>query len=102
MAKTNDTNKAGESSAYGVESFTPSDICRVGVRLPPFWPEEPGVWFAQIEGNFAFSGIKDDDTKYLYVISQLDHRYAAEVKDIIVSPPEKGKYEKLKTELIKR
>lgn len=83
-------------------SFTPYDLCRVGVRLPPFWPEEPAVWFAQIEGSFALSKIKDDDTKYYYVSAQLDHRYAAEVKDILTNPPATGKYEMLKTELIKR
>lgn len=83
-------------------TFTPSDICRVGVRLPPFWPEEPAVWFAQIEGSFALSGVKDDDTKYYYVSSHLENRYAAEVKDILINPPVSGKYDKLKSELIKR
>lgn len=84
------------------KTFTPSDLCRVGVRLPPFWPEEPAVWFAQIEGSFALSRIRDDETKYHYVSAQLEHRYAAEVKDILVNPPATGKYETLKTELIKR
>lgn len=82
--------------------FTPHDICRVAVRPPPFWPEEPGVWFAQLEGNFHLSGIKDDETKFYYVTSTLDQRYASEIKDIITSPPKEGKYEKLKTTLIKR
>lgn len=70
--------------------------------MPPFWPEEPAVWFAQVEGSFALSKIKDDETKYYYVSGQLEHRYAAEVKDILVNPPATGKYETLKTELIKR
>lgn len=83
-------------------TFTPHDIYRVGVRPPPFWPEEPAVWFAQLEGNFALAGIRDDDTKYYYVQSTLEHRYAAEVKDIIVSPPARDKYDKIKSELIKR
>ncbi|CAK1588919.1 unnamed protein product [Parnassius mnemosyne] len=89
-------------SDEGKKTFTPSDICRIGVRPPPFWPEEPAVWFAQLEGNFLLSGIKDDATKFYYITSTLEQRYAAEVKDIIVSPPDKDKYEKLKTELIKR
>jgi hypothetical protein len=25
-------------------------INRVGVRVPPLWPEKPAVWFAQLEG----------------------------------------------------
>lgn len=96
------TSKSLEFSDAEDKTFTPSDICRVGVRLPPFWPEEPAVWFAQIEGSFALSKIKDDDTKYFYVSAQLEHRYAAEVKDILVNPPATGKYETLKSELIKR
>lgn len=94
-------NNASTSNAEE-KTFTPSDICRVGVRLPPFWPEEPAVWFAQIEGSFALSRIKDDETKYYYVSAQLEHRYAAEVKDILVNPPATGKYDMLKSELIKR
>ncbi|XP_028166640.1 uncharacterized protein LOC114357293 [Ostrinia furnacalis] len=79
-----------------------SELCRVAVRLPPFWPEEPALWFAQCEGNFVLSNITSDVTKFYYVAAQLDHTYAVEVKDIIKNPPETGKYEKLKTELIKR
>lgn len=98
----------GETSKQNVEQhktflpYDPTGIFRVGVRPPPFWAEEPAVWFSQLEGNFILSGIKDDDTKFYYVTSTLEHRYAAEVKDIIVSPPKTGKYERLKSELIKR
>lgn len=86
----------------GEKTFTPHESNRVGVRIPPFWVEEPAVWFSQIEHSFILSGIKDDDTKFYYVTSNLENRYAAEVKDIITNPPAKGKYENLKSELIKR
>lgn len=80
----------------------PPDVCRVGIKVPPFWPEKPAIWFAQIEGQFAICNIKVDETKYYYVMAHLEPRYATEVEDIITSPPETNKYEKLKTELIKR
>jgi hypothetical protein len=83
-------------------TYTGSDIYRVGVRIPPFWPQEPAVWFAQVEGQIVLANITADATKFHYVLSQLDHQYAAEVKDIIISPPAANKYEKLKSELIKR
>ncbi|XP_049884515.1 uncharacterized protein LOC126379742 [Pectinophora gossypiella] len=86
-------------------STTPSvniDVDKVGVRIPPFWPEEPEIWFANVEGQFLISGITSDTTKFYYVLGQLENRYSREVKDIIVRPPATGKYEKLKTELIKR
>lgn len=84
------------------DTETCQNIFKVGIKIPPFWPEEPALWFAQIEGQFALSGITSDLTKFYYVIAQLDHNYAAEVKDIITAPPSDNKYNKLKAELIKR
>lgn len=86
----------------GTVSMNQYDVFKVSVRVPPFWPEEPEIWFAQVEGQFAISGITSDTTKFNYVIAHLDHQHSREVKDIIVSPPVTQKYEKLKTELIKR
>lgn len=77
-------------------------VDRVAVRLPPFWSDDVEVWFAQVEAQFAISGVKTDSTKYFMVIRELDPRTAREVRDIITKPPEKDKYEKLKKELINR
>lgn len=81
---------------------TAGETCRVGVRPPPFWPEEPALWFAQMEGQFILSNVTADATKFYHVVAQLDHRYAKEVKDIITNPPATNKYETLKKELINR
>lgn len=97
-----DVVNSGDHNSEPQRTPDQTGIFRVGVRPPPFWAEEPAVWFSQLEGNFILSGIKDDDTKFYYVTSTLEHRYAAEVKDIIVSPPKTDRYERLKTELIKR
>lgn len=80
----------------------PSDVFRVGVRVPPFWPDEPEVWFSQLESQFILSGITMDETKYHFVCGQLDPEYAVKVKDILRDPPATGKYIKLKRELIQR
>lgn len=96
------TRKMCKKSGRGSTVPETADIFRVGVRIPPFWPEKPAIWFAQIEGQFAISRITEDTTKFYYVIAQLDNLYASEVEDIITSPPETNKYEKLKSELIKR
>lgn len=77
-------------------------VFRVGVRVPPFWPEKPEIWFAQIEGQFHISNITSDLTKYYYIISNLEPKYAAEVEDIISKPPTENKYLYLKTKLIER
>lgn len=81
---------------------TSGAVNRVAVRLAPFWPEDPDLWFAQVEAQFETAGIKTDATKFSTVIQQLDSTVAREVRDIILTPPTDGKYEKLKQELIKR
>ncbi|XP_073961813.1 uncharacterized protein [Choristoneura fumiferana] len=85
----------------GAERLT-AESFRVGVKIPPFYPEKPALWFAQLEGQFTLSKITTDETKFYYAMAQLEPQYAQEVEDIITTPPAQGKYEKLKTELIKR
>jgi hypothetical protein len=60
------------------------------------------VWFAQAEEQFFLAGVNSEKTKFFYVISQLDHRYAAEVEDIITSPPERDPYTTLRAKLVRR
>lgn len=84
------------------EDHYSAETSRVGVRPPPFWPDDPEMWFAQMECQFALANVTVDLTKYYQVVSALEPRYATEVKDIITNPPATNKFEKIKTELIKR
>ena len=74
---------------------------RPAVRLPPFWPDRPGLWFAQAEAQFALDSVTSERTKFKYVISQLEYMHAAEVEDIIVAPPAVEPYTTLKSELVR-
>lgn len=75
----------------------------VSPKLAPFWLDRPAAWFAHIEAQFALSQITVDETKYNYVVAQIDSRLANEVEDLVVSPPPKGKrYEWIKEEMIRR
>jgi hypothetical protein len=60
------------------------------------------VWFAQLEGQFPLSNSTQDATKFYYFISQLDNKYAAEVEDVITNPPTTGRYDRIKSEVIRR
>src|SRR5580765_8436785 len=75
---------------------------RMGVRIPPFWPEDPELWFAQAEGQFAICNIEDDNVKYAHVLSRIEPKQAREIKDVITHPPKEKKYETLKKALIQR
>jgi hypothetical protein len=72
------------------------------VRLTPFWPDRPALWFAQAEAQFELAAITSERSKFNHIISQLDHRHAAEVEDVITSLPERQPYKTLKSELVRR
>jgi hypothetical protein len=77
-------------------------IYREAVRLPPFWPYSLGLWFAEAEAEFALASVTSEKTKFNFVISQLEYRHAAEVEDIIITPPADAPYTTLNTELVRR
>ena len=79
--------------------------CTVGaitLKLPPFWPADPDIWFAQVEAQFMTHGITVEKTKFDYIIASLSPETATEVRDIILAPPTDLPYTTLKKELIKR
>ena len=95
-------NQSASSVLTSTASVEGASINRVAVRIPPFWAQDPEMWFAQVETQFALAGITTEDTKFNYVAGNLDSKYAIEIRDILTSPPENGKYTKLKSELIRR
>jgi hypothetical protein len=76
-------------------------MARVAVRLPPFWSERPDVWFSQADAQFSLASITSDTTKFHYVVSQLDQRYAEEVDDLITSPSQLAPYSTLRSILMR-
>jgi hypothetical protein len=72
------------------------------VCLLHFWPDRPGLGFAQAEAQFSFASVTSETTKLKYVVSQLEYRHAAEVEDIIVSPPANEPSPTLKAQLGRR
>lgn len=82
------------------DSQTAEQIARVAVKPPPFWKNSPALWFIQLESQFALADIKEDGTKYNYVVAAIDSEALNSVSDIILSPPSTNKYDSLKKRLI--
>ena len=81
---------------------TPAPVTAVTIKLPPFWPSDPQLWFAQVEAQFATRGITQQRTKFDYIVASLSPEFATEIRDLVLSPPADTPYDTLKTQLIKR
>lgn len=61
-------------------------------KLSLFWSKNPTLWFAQVEAGFALSRISIDESKFRYVILNLDSIVLPFIADIVSSPAQ-NKYE---------
>ncbi|XP_064472586.1 uncharacterized protein LOC135387161 [Ornithodoros turicata] len=84
------------------ESSSTSNVNRVAVRLPPFWPANPTIWFVQVECQFQLAGITTQATKYQHVVSVLPPEVASDVTDILCAPSGPTSYDTLKAAIIQR
>jgi hypothetical protein len=82
--------------------MTDVHVDRVSIKVPPFWAEDPVLWFAQIERQFGCAGITQDASKFDIVTGALERRFATAVRELILNPPAVGKYDELKRQLIRR
>ncbi|GFQ79449.1 transposon Tf2-6 polyprotein [Trichonephila clavata] len=72
---------------------------KVRVKIPPFWEEKPEIWFFQVEAQFSIANINQDETKFNYLVAQLDPKFIENIWDIIQSD-EKKKYSCAKSRLL--
>ncbi|UYV75949.1 hypothetical protein LAZ67_13001892, partial [Cordylochernes scorpioides] len=92
QARRTDKMKSEESEI--VETY------KVNIKLPPFWIERPDIWFHQVEAQFLINNIKTENTKFNYLIAQLEPKYVENLWDIITSK-ELNKYSEAKERLLR-
>lgn len=95
-----DQNNEDFSDAQG-STVIKSDVASVSMpaRLPPFWRQNPRLWFAQFEAAVAASKISEEQ-KFNLVVPLLGNSDLEQIADIILHPPSTGKYSTLKDRLI--
>lgn len=78
------------------------EIHRIGVKVPPFWPENPDIWFAQIEAQFINAQVKTDISKFNTIVASIESKVLSQVSAAVLSPPLEDKYGNLKKLIIAR
>jgi len=69
-------------------------------KLLEFWRDEPKLWFAMLEREFAAYCVRFDAVKCAAVIRHLDTPTTKIVADIIAAPPSADLYGDIKNALI--
>ncbi|XP_037047917.1 uncharacterized protein LOC119082508 [Bradysia coprophila] len=69
-----------------------ASISRVTIKIPPFWHENPEIWFAQVEAQFGITGTTTDLSKF----NTVESRILNQVTQAVLNPPQNDKYENLK------
>ena len=77
-------------------------VAALNLKLPPFWPSDADLWFAQVEAQFSTRGITSQKTKYEYLVAPLSPEFATQVRDLILRIPDTTPYDTLKGQLITR
>ncbi|GFU47696.1 transposon Tf2-8 polyprotein [Nephila pilipes] len=70
-------------------------IAHVAVKPPPFWKHNRVLWFARLEAQFDLAKVSNNTTKFSYVLSAVESDIFNSVNDLVLKPPENGKYEGL-------
>ena len=77
-------------------------IGTINLKIPPFSPANPQIWFARVKAQFNTKGITSQKTKFDHVVASLAPVFAQEVRDLILSPLPTTAYDTLKAHLVKQ
>ena len=87
-----------QEPSVAVSSTAP--VSAVSIEIPPFWSNDPGLWFSQVEAQFTLKGITSQLTKFHYIVASLEPQIALHVRPFILNPPASNLYDTLKLLLL--
>lgn len=76
------------------------EAAAVSIKIPPFWIDKPEIWFYQVEAQFHIGKITEEETKFNYLVAQLEPRLLENIWDIIKDNAEDKKYTTAKNRLL--
>ena len=80
------TSARGGAAISAINDET-GEVNGLAVKLSSFWTEDPESWFDRADSQFLVRGIKEDTTKFAYVVQALDFAQHKEVKALIRKLP---------------
>ena len=78
------------------------DMAEYAVKIPPLWPSDSMLWFAQVQAKFMLKGIAAQLTKFQHILANLSQAITTEVRDLLMNSPYEYPYAALKDTLITR
>ena len=78
------------------------EMAAYAIKIPPFWPSDPMLWFTQVEAQFMLRVIAAQVMKFHHVLANCSQEIATEVRDLLINLPAENLYDVLKETLIKR
>lgn len=70
------------------------------MKLSPFWPLAPALWFAQSECTFTVKNVTSQFDRYCHVVASLPHESLRLVADLVENPPSPTAYDDIKQRLV--
>lgn len=89
-----------ESDDTNLPTPNATSVSHVGVKIPPFWTNNPMLWFVRLEAQFSLAKISCETTKFNHVVAAIDADILASVSDMVMAPPDTNPYQALKKRLI--
>ncbi|XP_077492083.1 uncharacterized protein LOC144102796 [Amblyomma americanum] len=94
---------ANADNASAIPGDGPSTaVSALSLRLPQFSPADPQLWLAQVNSQFTIGRITTQARKFHHVVASLPPEIAAEVRDLLITPPASAPFDTLAARLLKR
>ena len=77
---------------------TTHELCKV-LKIPPLWMDHPEIWLFQGKMQFKINWIVWEETKFNYLVSQLEPKYVENIWNIITNNSARN-YSEFKTRLL--